>query len=148
MIEDSKWVKSVESNAPKKGWKITWHDDKKDNIFDESWLKILDEAQKDNRLVHFTKEKNNAGYWNILNLNLVDGSELPPATEVETRHTDVKPDPVISTKNRAFALSYAKDIFVARIGAGHADIKASTIIQWATLFDNWLNGVDNKNIEE
>ena len=72
MIKDAKFVKSVTSNTPKKGWKIEWADGKFDNIFDEAWLPILDEAQKTNRLVAFEKEKNNAGYWDIIKLKLVD----------------------------------------------------------------------------
>lgn len=82
MIQDSKFVHSVNSNAPKKGWKITWHDDKKDNIFDESWLPILDQAQKEKRMISFQKEKNNAGYWNIMRLNLAEAQ--PPTQPQET----------------------------------------------------------------
>jgi len=77
MISDSKFVKGVKSNAPKKGYKIEWQDGKFDNIFDESWLPMLDEAQKTNRLVTYEKEKNNAGYWNIINLYLAELDEEP-----------------------------------------------------------------------
>ena len=92
MINDSKFVKSVNSNAPKKGWKIQWQDDKYDNIFDESWLPILDEAQKTNRLVAFKKEKNQAGYWNIVSLELA--TETPEPVKPASTHTPTdKPEP-------------------------------------------------------
>ena len=72
MIKDTKQVKEVRSNSPKKGWKIEWSDGKFDNFFDEAWIPILDEAQKTQHPVYIEKEKNQAGYWNIIVLKLAD----------------------------------------------------------------------------
>ena len=93
MIKDTKQVKSVNSNSPKKGWKIEWTDGKFDNFFDESWLPILDKAQKTQRSVYIEKEKNQAGYWNIIKLeqgvepvsikeSISPTVERPPKTEI------------------------------------------------------------------
>jgi hypothetical protein len=111
MIEDSKFVKSVKSNEPKKGWKIEWHDGKFDNIFDESWLHILDEAQSNQRMVHFKKEKNN-GYWNIQSLELAT-IEAPTHLAEAAKQQGAVEAPKVSLKDRAVCLSYAKDLAVA-----------------------------------
>jgi len=91
MISDSKYVKSVDSNAPKKGWVITWQDDKKDFIFEEAWLKLLSKAQEEQRLVNFTKEQNAKGYWNIQTLVL---AELPDTPSTPPQSKSEPPTPV------------------------------------------------------
>ena len=112
MIEDSKWVKSVVSNAPKKGWKITWHDDKYDNIFDESWLKILDQAQKGQRMIHFTKEQNQSGYWNIKTLELANLEAQPqPAPEYPKDEVAPKDSPPVSKDD-----AIAKHVWYKELG--------------------------------
>ncbi len=68
MIEDSKWVKSVTSNTPRKGYKIIWHDDKPDNIFNDAWVKMAEQALSEGKMLHYEKEKNEKGYWNITSL--------------------------------------------------------------------------------
>ena len=76
-MEDSKFVKDItEKEGKKKYWQITWHDDKKDNIFNPDWLKLLEQAHLENRIVDFKKEKN-GNYWNITELKLGDYTEAP-----------------------------------------------------------------------
>jgi len=119
MIEDSKFVQSIISNSPKKGWKITWHDEKKDNIFNEAWLKILDQAQKEQRMVHFTKEKNEAGYWNILTLELASLEAEAVSPKVEESAMPKEKLPLIkyidseTAKIRSICVAYAKDAWIA-----------------------------------
>ena len=109
MIKDTKQVKSIQSNAPKKGWKIEWADGKFDYFFDEAWLSILDEAQKSNTPVYIEKEKNQAGYWNIITLKPAEKSDL--VKEAVTKGAEVVS--ITNTKDRAVAMSYAKDLAVA-----------------------------------
>jgi len=94
-IEDAKFVKEIKSNAPKKGDKVIWSDGKYDNIWDKKMLPILQEALKTDRLVAYTKEQNDAGYWNITELHLatVDETEDSPATNkpAESKDTIKKP---------------------------------------------------------
>lgn len=107
MIEDSKFVQSVASNSPKKGWKITWADGKYDNFFDEAWLPILDSAQKNKRLVNFQKEKNAAGYWNLVSLELAEAPSDEPQAPVMYPKEEIGVKSVVTpkandTRNRAF----------------------------------------------
>jgi len=165
MISDSKFVKGVKSNAPKKGYKIEWADGKFDNIFDESWLPLLDKAQKENRLVTYEKEKNDAGYWNIKTLVLaeIDSEPVEPQTPqdypdkedlpsqsvtssaVKPTATVVKTAPKGARKddrNASFALSYSKDICVAALTGGHikiGEVRTFTCTL-ANSFLDWLNG--------
>ena len=118
MITDAKVVKSVNSNAPKKGWKIEWVDGKFDNIFDEGWLPLLDESIRTNRLVSFDKEKNEAGYWNIKKLELATLPE--PEEKSEIVKEAVKQGSVVTgdtndTRIRSMCLSYSKDLVVGGI---------------------------------
>ena len=88
--------------------------------------------------------------------NMAD--DLPPAVEVETHHKKALPEKMTKTDwtdkdtitresiQKQTALKSATDLFVARIGAGHTDIKASTVLSWAEVFKNWL--VDNTPKEE
>jgi hypothetical protein len=69
MINDSKKVYSVENNSPKKGWKITWEDGKRDVIFNKDWLPLLEEAKEHNLPINFTKEKE-GDYWHIMTIDL------------------------------------------------------------------------------
>ena len=76
-MEDSKFVKDItEKEGKKKYWQVTWHDDKKDNIFNPDWLKLLEQAHLENRIVDFKKEKN-GNFWNIVELKLGDITEGP-----------------------------------------------------------------------
>ncbi len=89
MLEDNKIVKSIEVKAGGKSgtyWTVTWQDDKKDNIFDGDWLPLLEQSQKENRLLHFTKEKQGK-YYNINSLELATLPEEQPAVteKVEPR---------------------------------------------------------------
>ncbi len=102
MITDTKFVKSVTSNTPKKGWKIEWMDGKKDNVFDNAYLAILEEAQKSNRMVTVTKEKNDAGYWNIQTLELATLEATPtpaqPTTQVRSQSTNASIEAQVAIK--------------------------------------------------
>ncbi len=75
----------------------------------------------------------------------VEHTEKAPSTvktdteSVKIRSMAIAPD----NKNRSFALSYAKDIYCARITAGKTEFKTSQIIIMAHLFNNWLNGDDS-----
>uniref|UniRef100_A0A6M3IF96 Uncharacterized protein n=1 Tax=viral metagenome TaxID=1070528 RepID=A0A6M3IF96_9ZZZZ len=153
MISGSKFVKGVKSNAPKKGYKITWEDGKIDNIFDESWLPLLDKAQKENRLVTYQTEKNDAGYWNIKSLVLAEIDSEPifpeapedyPDKEVTSTATAVKSTAQKrdTGKNGAFSLSYAKDVACSCISSGQLKPTESKtfIITLASSFLDWLNG--------
>ena len=133
MIQDSKFVKSVKSNAPKKGWKVEWHDGKYDNFFDEAWLPILSGAQESNRMVHFTKDKNQAGYWNLLTIELA--TETPPPVPKEGMPPKETKAPMpVDNKTRSVALSYAKDLANnGMILMGHIGVVSS-------LFERYCNG--------
>ena len=78
---DTKWVADIEAKSGAKGtyWTVTWHDTKKDTLFDEDWKNICEKAQTGKLAVHFTKEKK-GDYWNIVSLELVE-KELPQATD-------------------------------------------------------------------
>jgi len=137
MITDSKFVKGVKSNAPKKGYKIEWVDGKYDNIFDESWLPLLDEAQKTNRLVTYEKEKNDAGYWNIKTLVLAEINEEPEKDDnfpfPDTPAVKTTPKKQISDRDKlvefnrlcSMSLSYSKDSNLKLLELGH--IKAGDL---------------------
>lgn len=77
----------------------------------------------------------------VADAKLVEG-ELPPPTKPEEPQSAV-PDTMSKTppravvsdpKNRAFCLSYAKDLAVAD------KIKPDKIINWACIFEDYLNG--------
>lgn len=100
MITDSKWVKDIEPKQGKKPYhQITWHDDKYDNIFDTDFLAIAESAKKDGRLVNFTKDKNQQGFWNITSMELAEievqpNQSIPSAQEVPPPLFDMRtPNP-------------------------------------------------------
>ena len=151
MIKDSKLVKSVKSNAPKKGWKIEWADGKFDNFFNEAWLPVLDEAQKTNRLVAIEKEKSPAGYWNIKTLRLV---EAPVA---EAPKAEVPDPPIVKeavkmgarvvgdtsdARIRSMALAYSKDL----VSAGKVEL--SDILKIANRFVDYILDIKRKEAEK
>jgi len=107
-MEDSKFVKDItEKEGKKKYWQITWHDDKKDNIFNPDWLKLLEQAHLENRIVDFKKEKN-GNYWNITELKLGDFTEAPKLTEPKDKMT---PD-MWDEKDRVTRLSIESQVAV------------------------------------
>jgi len=65
-------------------------------------------------------------------------SETPPSsqsTDVETAPESETPPPhAVNTKNRSYALSYAKDLVVAKV------IEADKVLSYAEVFDRFLNG--------
>ncbi len=91
MIEDNKTVKSIESKIGGKSgtyWKVTWTDDKADNIFNEDWLPLLERSQNENSPLHFTKEKSeNSKYYNIKSLELL----APEPTPKQTTKPEIAP---------------------------------------------------------
>jgi len=155
MIEDSKFVKSIASNAPKKGQKVTWADGKTDIIFDQEWVALLNQALKENRLVHFTKDKNDAGYWNIQTLELAQlnkeptkppiiESSMPPKQEKPTEISPMTPDKW-AEKDRITRKSIERQTSLnAAIELGKAmgvsPLTSSQIIATAKLFEAYLEG--------
>ena len=99
MIEDSKWVKSVEEKPGAKGpfWEVTWQDDKKDRLFDTAMVDTCQKALMNQLAVHFTKEKKGT-FWNIVSLEFVQ-HEMPPPTKpgVLPEHQKVIDEAVEST---------------------------------------------------
>ena len=92
MIEDSKFVKSIEAKSGGKSgtyWTVTWQDEKHDNIFNNEWLPILESAQENNRLVHFGKEKHGQ-YYNIVSLELASETQPPKETGSDPKYTPRK----------------------------------------------------------
>ena len=149
MITDTKYVQSVESNAPKKGHKIHWSDGKTDNVFDASWLPILEEARRGNLPVNISKEKNDAGYWNIKTLVIGTAQAPPPVSPPPAQPALTTPvvNPVIKAakelgavpdkgdkKDRAMAISYAKDLAVA------GKIEITDIRKYADKFVEYIVG--------
>lgn len=107
MITDTKKVKEVVSNHPKKGWKITWQDGRYDNIFDNGWLEILEAAQAEDNPVTVQKEKNDKGYWNIVNLDLASMEDAVKSEGVKEVKHEANSD---AKRDRSMALSYVKDL--------------------------------------
>jgi len=138
MIKDTKQVKEVRSNAPKKGWKIEWADGKYDNIFDEAWLSILDEAQKSALPVYIEKEKNQSGYWNIIKLELApkDDHLVQEAIKMGAEIIGSTDDPKI----RSMCVSYAKDLAVA------GKIELKDIPKYADSFLNYILNIKRKGV--
>ncbi len=60
--------------------KVTWDDDKKDNIFPEELREIAVQAQMEGKALTITKEKNGK-YWNVIGLEIVEDNPqegIPP----------------------------------------------------------------------
>lgn len=71
MIDDTKQPQSIERKEGKKGYTLTWTDGKKDTIFDEVWAADVRLCVQNGWFLHFTKEKNDSGFWNIQTLEIV-----------------------------------------------------------------------------
>lgn len=104
MITDSKFVKSVESNEPKKGYVVTWTDDKRDFLFNEEWIDLCRQAKETNRMLTYTKEKNDKGYWTIMSLAFTEAPTqemthetvpegMPPKEELKGTQPKITPNP-------------------------------------------------------
>ncbi len=97
MIEDTKWVKSIVEKEGVKGayHVVTWHDGKKDTIFDTALLEVCKKGLADQLAVHYFKESNvresdGKTFWNIVSaeaLSLETTAEevkaLPPQQPVQ-----------------------------------------------------------------
>ena len=81
MEEDSRIVINIEEKQGGKNgvyWRVTWDDNKTDNIFNANWFPLLKESQRKEIPLHFTKEKTTKGnYWNIKTLEFLDTGESP-----------------------------------------------------------------------
>ena len=98
-MEDTKWVKEITAKPGGRTgtyWKVTWHDDKTDNIFDSDMLATLEEARSNNYAVHFKKEKSESSrYYNITALSLMkDNIEFQEGAE---KQFGVSSDKQVST---------------------------------------------------
>lgn len=83
-------------------------------------------------------------YWNVVGAESVKDALTKPTEsnektyeEVEAKATKLLSQP--NTKNRSYALSYAKDIAVATIGQGK-EMSTNVVIGIAEVFDKYLNG--------
>lgn len=116
-----KKVKTIEeAGQTSKGsvyWKVTWDDDKSDNIFDVKFKETLETALAHNLPVNVEKEKNGQ-YWNVKSVTPA-GVEMPSEA---SQAKSIPPSPqsnVIDRFNaediriRSMCLSYAKDLLVA-----------------------------------
>ena len=101
MIEDSKVVKSITAKPGGKSgtyWTVTWQDGKTDNIFNADWLPLLEQSQKENCLLYFTKEKSEDGkFYNIKSLKLIAKTvevsvKKPSEVNTEKPKTDMSKD--------------------------------------------------------
>ena len=91
-MQDTKFVANIEAKTGAKGtyWTVTWDDGKHDNLFNEEWKDLCQDAGENKLAVHYIKEKNEKNYWNIVALSLVKDSlpapkkpEPPPQAEGE-----------------------------------------------------------------
>ena len=101
--------------------KVTWDDGKFDNVFKKEFFDILSVALKANAQVEVQKEKQGQ-YYNIVEVKLVSPkTPEPPQESVQAKSSPVTTQTkgnVQDTRNKGIALSYAKDILVAKIRAG------------------------------
>lgn len=76
-------------------------------------------------------------------------AQTPKPSSQVIAEGDKPPVRVADTKNRSYALSYAKDLAVARIRSDPtAKVDPVTIMNVAYLFDDFLNGVEVKKKED
>lgn len=139
----TKGIHKIETLTTAKGndyLKVTWDDDKFDNIFDPDMMKLAEQAYNTNAQVKITKTQNGK-YWNITGLEIIEQQNPPAPTEKPIPKPEVKPEtskPKFAKentpdKNKAFALSYAKDLATNKV------IGSEDILNWAEKFLNWLN---------
>lgn len=149
-MEDSKIVKSLEVKDGTKGpyCVITWQDDKTDRIFNQDWMPLLRQSEKEHRLLHFTKEKKGT-FWNIVTLEMANLDKPPvkvespntpdishgtkPAIPIGGKGTLASEVAKLNTdsKERSMAMSYSKDLVTNGI-VGIADLEklADRIFKW------------------
>ena len=96
MIEDNiEIVKSIQTKSGRSGtyWRVTWQDETTDNIFNGDWLPLLEQSQKGNHPLHFTKEKTeDSKYYNFKSLELAqeteDENQTAPKLSIEMNRED------------------------------------------------------------
>ena len=160
MIPDTKWVGDVEAKPGGKSgtyWTITWHDGKHDNIFNEAWKDLCEQAKAEGLAVHFTKEQNPKGYWNIVALELVS-QVLPESTDPPTdmtppkahipppraEQTEAKVDTTRKSIERQTSLKCATEWCIAQLQAGNP-LKTTEIVSIAAIFESYLDsGLEQK----
>ena len=135
---------------------VVIHPDPQNMSEDESYLHFADQSGamhriKKNRTSAIELIKNNPGkavslnygsYMNKEFIHTVDlvGDKLPPSVEPPKDMTPPRAAPVkMDSKNRSFALAYAKDIGVAKIMMG-GDMSTMKIITIAEIFESYLDG--------
>jgi len=97
MIEDTKWVKSIEAKPGGKSgtyWVVTWHDDKTDRLFDSDMMATCEKAQTQGLAIHLTKEKS-GNYWNIKSVELTADKlqEAGKMPDEKPKETNIEPTP-------------------------------------------------------
>ena len=123
MISDSKYVKEIRSNEPKKGWKITWHDDKTINCFDKEMLSILKQAKEEERLVNYDIDKSGS-YWNFIKVELAELPDVPETPSSPETPQEVKQAP-----------SREHDIHKQVAYKGVMELCANGILPWEKRFE-------------
>ena len=121
----------AEAKSGNKYLKVHGSDDKTYSIFQEGLWNLFNEGFA----VELTLEKNEKGYWNVTDAKSV-AQEL-----VEKQVETIEQQP--ASKNRAFALSYAKDIACAKIQM-QGGITPKEILNLAELFTAFLDGNSTK----
>ena len=114
-------------NAGNQYLKVHGSDDKTYSIFQEGLWNTLQVGAA----VQLTLEKNQKGYWNVTDATSV-AKEL-----AEKQQGAQQVEPQAFLKNRAFALSYAKDIACAKIQAGK-EATLKDLLNMANSFDLYL----------
>lgn len=91
-MQDTKFVANIETKTGKKGtyWTVIWEDGKKDNLFNEEWKDLCQDAGENKLAVHYIKEKNEQNYWNIVALSLVKDSLPAPKAPQEPKAVKIE----------------------------------------------------------
>jgi hypothetical protein len=130
--------------------KVTWDDGKFDNVFKKEFYDILMIALKANAQVEVTKEQNGK-YWNIIEVKLVSPKtqETPQdAPQGQTKPVSAQTKGIIpESRNKSFAIAYAKDVMVAKITAGLIKeinkVEVDKCIKLAEEFRAYMDGEPN-----
>ena len=128
-------VKSSEVLTGTKGeyLKVTTEEGKTQNIFDQAIWNLFGDGMAVK--LHLEKQ---GDWWNVTSAESV-AKALAEKAQAEKPVEERKPD----SKNRAFALSYAKDVGVAQIQAGK-DFKPRNLFALADAFTLYLDTGDFK----
>ena len=108
MIEDTKWVKTLVEKAGGKSGKyhvVTWHDGKKDNLFEPALVEVCQQGLAQQLAVHYvkessTRESDSKTFWNIVSAETVapketakEVSALKPTDHIQPVPQEDEPPP-------------------------------------------------------